>query len=210
MDPVALRYEEVARLRPVALVSAVDRPLQVTDPGPASSTPLPRPAPYVGIEAVLPPGSPAAPGDATVSGPLGATGRLALTLTGQGLVLRAVLEAGEARLELDGPGGTRVLRSRRSGRVTGPVDALGLVLAGTHVVALTRADGRWTGRARTDLLEAEPDYAVALTALDAASAVIVDRAGATEEQFLASVRNLQAARAVEMQRQVRTGQRGKS
>lgn len=76
-----------------------------------------------------------------------------MTLTGEGLALRALFDHGQAWLELDGPDGTRVLRSRRSGQVTGPVDALGLVLAGTHVVVLTRAEGRWTGRARTDLLD---------------------------------------------------------
>lgn len=117
--------------------------MHLEQPGTTSSTPLPRVAPYVGVEV----GLPAAPG----------AGRLAATLTGAGLVLRAVLEDGQAWLEVDGPGGAQVLRSRRSGRVTGPVDALGLALTGTHVIVLTRADGRWTGRARTDLVDSPVD-----------------------------------------------------
>lgn len=155
MDPTVLRYEEVARLRPVALVSAVDRPVLLEDPGTWSTTPLPRVAPYVGIEAGLEAGP-----DAGAVGAGPGASRLAVTLAGDGLVLRGVLDDGLAWLEVDGPDGTRVLRSRRSGRVTGPVDALGLVLAGTHAVVLTRTGGRWTGRARTDLLESRPDVPV--------------------------------------------------
>lgn len=121
--------------------------MRLEDPGASSSTALPRRAPYVGVQAVLAPSPPGPTEDPTAG--------LAVTLTGQGLALRGVLEAGEARLELTGSGGTRVLRSRRSGRVTGPVEALGLVLAGTHVVVLTRTAGRWTGRARTDLVDGD-------------------------------------------------------
>jgi hypothetical protein len=130
-------------LRPVALVSAVDRPVHLAEPGTTSSTPLPRPAPYVGVEV----GLPAHPGP----------DRLTAVLTGDGLVLRAVLEDGQAWLEVERQTGPQVLRSRRSSRVTGPVDALGLALTGTHVTVLTRAAGRWTGRARTDLVDSTAD-----------------------------------------------------
>lgn len=107
-------------------------------PGPASSTPLPRPAPCAAVEGGL------------------AGDRLVLTLAGDGLVLRAVHEAGETWLEVDGT----VLRSRWSSRADDPVDAVGLTLTGTHVVALTRTGGAWTGRARADLLDLRPDAPV--------------------------------------------------
>lgn len=42
-------------------------------------------------------------------------------------------------------------RSRRLARPRGPVEEVGLALTGTHLTALTRADGRWVARARTDL-----------------------------------------------------------
>lgn len=70
-------------------------------------------------------------------------------------MLRAVHAAGSSWLEVEGPTGPEVLRSRRSGR-SGPVEALGLALTGTHVTVLTREGGEWTGRARADLLDTQP------------------------------------------------------
>jgi hypothetical protein len=89
--------------------------------------------------------------------------RLVLTLAGEGLSLSAVYAAGSCWLEVDGPAGPSVLRSRRSGR-PGPVAALGLALTGTHVSVLTRdvPGGAWTGRARVDLADTQPRAAALL------------------------------------------------
>ena len=116
--------------------------MQRVDPRRSSLTPLPRPAPYAAVEAGL-----AGTGEE----------RLVLTLAGEGLSLSAVYAAGSCWLEVDGPAGPSVLRSRRSGRA-GPVAALGLALTGTHVTVLSREvpDGPWTGRARVDLADTQP------------------------------------------------------
>lgn len=122
--------------------------MQRVGPRRSSLTPLPRPAPYAAVEAGL-----AGTGEE----------RLVLTLAGEGLALRAVYAAGSCWLEVDGPAGPTVLRSRRSGR-PGPVAALGLALTGTHVTVLTRdvPDGPWTGRARVDLADTQPRAAALL------------------------------------------------
>ncbi len=129
----------MARLRPVDPVSAVDRPLDRLAPGRSSVTALPRRAPYAAVRADLVDSAP-----------------LTLTLTGRGLLLRAVYDGTHCRLELDGDTGPVVLRSRRDGRA-GPAAGLALCLTGTHVCVLSQGhDGAWTGRARVDLATTRP------------------------------------------------------
>ncbi|CAM3996781.1 hypothetical protein NOMA109596_18480 [Nocardioides marinus] len=109
-------------------------------PGRSSVTALPRPAPYAAVRAELVDSAP-----------------LTLTLTGRGLLLRAVYDGEHCRLELDGMTGPVVLRSRRAGRVEAAA-SLALCLTGTHVSVLTQdhPGGPWTGRARTDLAGTHP------------------------------------------------------
>lgn len=54
-------------------------------------------------------------------------------------------------LEVTARGRTTRHRSRRFARPGHPVDEVALALTGTHLTALTREDGRWVARARTDL-----------------------------------------------------------
>lgn len=121
------RFEIVRRARPVDLVAP--RFVAVESEGDVQA-PLPQPAPYVAIEATV-------------------SGSASLVLESEGHTLRASYDAdgGRAWLTVDG----REHRSRRFGRVEGPVDGLALVLSGWQVAALTRLGRGWTARARHDL-----------------------------------------------------------
>jgi hypothetical protein len=65
--------------------------------------------------------------------------------------LEAAYDGDAVWLEVTTGGRTTQHRSRRHARPDSPVDEVGLALTGTHVTALTRHDGRWVARARTDL-----------------------------------------------------------
>jgi hypothetical protein len=130
------RFETVSRLRPVDLVAPgavlVDEPA----PGPGDRA-TPHPAPYAAVVAELAPD---------------ATGGLSLDLSGTGTRFSAGLDdRGRVSLEVTADGATSRHRSRRSGTMRAPAAALGLVLTGTHLAALTREDGAWVARARFDL-----------------------------------------------------------
>jgi hypothetical protein len=106
-------------------VAARHRPVDLVRPGP-----LP-PAPYAAV-----------------------TGSGTLSLASAGVEVRGGYDGsrGHAWLSVD-TGGRRPTRhrSRRHGRASAPVDAVGLTLTGTQVTVLTREAGRWVARGRVDL-----------------------------------------------------------
>lgn len=137
------RFEEVARLRPLALLSpgavAVDR--RLGSGGVCEEAALPQPAPYTTVVADLDPA---------------VTGRVELTLASGGVGLTGWYDAGRAALVVtDVRGVTTRHRSRRHGAVLGPVDALALTLTGAQLTVFTRGAGEdplgWTARGRVDL-----------------------------------------------------------
>lgn len=86
---------------------------------------------------------------AAATGPVTGGDRLELASGADRLVARHDGEA--VWLEVTTRGRTTRHRARRFARPGGPVEELGLTLTGTHLTALTREDGRWVARARTDL-----------------------------------------------------------
>ncbi|WP_168929791.1 hypothetical protein [Nocardioides sp. GY 10127] len=155
-DPLTARFTQVARRRPVAIVSPDAVQVDVAEPDVAGEHPLPVRAACVA---------------ATVELVGWGRDRVELELSARlgdedgdddgeegESVLRcvAVVEGGRCHLEVHGPHGTTTHASRRGGDAGSPV-ALALVLTGTQVTALTLdaagSTGTWTGRARTDLRE---------------------------------------------------------
>lgn len=123
------RFEEVARVRPLDLLTP-----EATMLPPGEPVPLPQPAPYVAVVA-------------DVAGP---------AALGLGHGLSGHLdERGRTRLQV----GATVLRSRRHGRARGRVDALALTLTGRQLTLFTRAGGSWTARAKADLGQGRSDAA---------------------------------------------------
>jgi hypothetical protein len=126
------RFQLFARLRPVALLSAV----QVRASGAASSTRCPRPAPYAAAVAS------------------GVDERLVLSWRSGEDLLEAVYGDGHVLLRVTTAGRTSEHRSRRYGRVRSPATDIALTLTGTHLSVLTRAAGEgWTARARVGLAD---------------------------------------------------------
>ena len=132
------RFEIVGRRRPVDLVSPgsvlVDEPVTHA----ASEHETPHPAPYAAV-------------CRTLDGPL--DGKVCLDLASGDVRLTGWYDGarGGTGLVVETGGVATTHRSRRAGRVTGPVDAVALTLTGTHLTVLTRGDGAWTARARVDL-----------------------------------------------------------
>jgi hypothetical protein len=118
------RFAPLARLRPIALLAA---PVQTTGDGPC-----PQPAPSAALVAE------------------GLAGPVTLWWSSGGDRLAASYADGLVTLEVTAGGRTSTHRSRRHGRA-GSADGLALTLTGTHLTALTRAEGVWTARGRIDL-----------------------------------------------------------
>ena len=134
------RFEIVGRRRPVDLVSPGSVLVDEAATGAASTHHTPHPAPYAAV-------------CRTLDGPL--DGRLCLDLTSGDVRLTGWYDGarGATGLVVEVAGVATTHRSRRAGRVTGPVDAVALTLTGTHLTLLTRGDGAWVARARVDLQE---------------------------------------------------------
>lgn len=135
-------FETVARLRPIDLVAPALVQLEQRSPASWARTPCPQPAPSAAIEAE--PGQ----GALTLRW-VGGTTRLSLEYDA-GRVALVVETAGRRTRHV--PRRARLGSLRRAqNAAAGPVERLALTLTGTHLTALTRADGTWTARARVDL-----------------------------------------------------------
>jgi hypothetical protein len=121
------RFVPFARLRPIALVA---EPVQTTSDGPC-----PQPAPSAALVAS------------------GITGRVTIRWSSGADHLAASYADGLVTVAVTTAGRTSTHRSRRHGRVDSTPDQLALTLTGTHLTALTRANGAWTARARIDLAD---------------------------------------------------------
>lgn len=135
------RLDVVARRRPVHLVSPDAVVLDLADPGPASRTATPHPAPYAAVVADL-----ADPAEGPDAEPV----RLELGLGD--LRLSGCYDAGACSLVVEGPTGRSEHRSRRSGTADpATVRAVGLTLTGDQVSVLTLSGRTWTVRGRARL-----------------------------------------------------------
>jgi hypothetical protein len=140
------RFEVVSRVRPVAVVGAVQVEESYAD-GAApegAEAPTPHPAPYAAVEVDL---ASEAGADVMLEliGPDGA--RLSVVY---GAARRSV------RLEVTVAGTTVRRRSRRFGRAESPPERVGLALTGTHLAALTLEEDSWVVRGRVALDEDAP------------------------------------------------------
>ena len=136
-------FEEVARWRPVALVSPGAERLAA-----AGKVRVACPAGFLAVEAEVAP-----------SGADGSPGRLEAGLDLGRLDLSGHLDLSTGRTELrvSWDGEHRALSSRRSGVADLlTLDALGVALTGQQATVLTRHGGTWTARATVDLRELDP------------------------------------------------------
>jgi hypothetical protein len=118
------RFVPLARIRPFALLAA---PVQTTADGPC-----PQPAPSAALVAD------------------GIAGPVAIWWSSGDDRLTASYADGLVALEVTAGGRTSTHRGRRHGHVEA-AEGLALTLTGTHLTALTCANGAWTARARIDL-----------------------------------------------------------
>ncbi|MGZ4452280.1 MAG: hypothetical protein ACXVD1_04940 [Nocardioides sp.] len=126
------RFENAARIRPVALIQHV----QVRAGGARSATPCPRSAPYASAVAT------------------GVGDRLVLSWRSGADVLEAEYADGRVRLHVTAGGRTTTHASRRRRRLPRPADAVALTLTGTHLTVLARSgDEPWEARGRVDVSE---------------------------------------------------------
>lgn len=131
-------FEIVARLRPLDLLGAVRH----TCPPTGGLVPLPRPAPYATVHAVV---CPSTPGTTPV--------RLTLASGPDRLTGWWDPVTGGTRLEVTVDGRTTTHVSRRFTDVAVRPTDLALTLTGTHLTWFTRTGDEWTARARYDLRE---------------------------------------------------------
>ena len=140
------RFEVVSRIRPVAVVGAVqvEESYAASAAPDAAETPTPHPAPYAAVEVDLAPE---------------AGGNVMLELIGpDGTRLSVAYDAvrRSVRLAVTVAGTTVRRRSRRFGRAEAAPERVGLALTGTHLAALTLEEGSWVVRGRVALAEDAP------------------------------------------------------
>lgn len=133
------RFEIVHRLRPVDLI-APGPALDLVDPGRASETALPRPAPYVAVVATL-------AADRSEAGPI------TLSLRSGAVRLTGRLDERGLGLEVSDPTGTSTHRSRRHGRGIVAPSAVGVTLTGSHLTVWALEGAEWIARGWVDLRE---------------------------------------------------------